>query len=202
MAKTEIPKAKTTSVPAFAKWAEGRTGFSKGELAEIYASSFGLAPEAIKKLEVETGTKATTTLIPKVTAKPVVPPQKITRPAPDLLITRMGYPKWWKDQGVAAIRLSTAGNQTVVYGITGSKTFISAIVLTVSGDTDISFWFGQFGQSGSMNFGGENEPRGIVISMADSPAPCGDGGFSVYSSGTLVSVGGFAVYYHVRDVVE
>jgi len=36
------------TIPAFEKWAEGRTGFSKGELAEIYASSFGLAPEALR----------------------------------------------------------------------------------------------------------------------------------------------------------
>jgi hypothetical protein len=200
--KTTQVKPVTTGIPSFENWSEGRTGFSKGELEELYSLTFGLTPEALKKLEGQTGIKATETLKPKEVAKPKVPPQEIKRPAQDLLITRMGYPKWWKDQGVAPINLSTAGNQTVVNGTTGSKTFVSAIVLTVSGETTVSFWFGQFGQSGLMNLGGENEPRGIVISMADSPAPCGDGGFAVYSSGAMISVGGFVVYYHVRDVIE
>jgi hypothetical protein len=46
--KTTTTKTPTTNIPAFALWSEDRTGFSKGELAEIYASSFGLAPEALR----------------------------------------------------------------------------------------------------------------------------------------------------------
>jgi hypothetical protein len=73
--------------------------------------------------------------------------------------------------------------------------FIATIVLTVSDETNISFTFGVFGSSGSLDLGGTDEPRGIVIAMGDSPAPCGKGGFTVTSDGAGVAVGGFVTYY-------
>lgn len=112
-----------------------------------------------------------------------------------LTITRTPYPKWWKNLQAAPISLSTAGTKVVVPLQSGYLLFIATIVLTVSGETDISFGFGVFGFSGSMDFGGTNEPRGIVIAMGDSPAPCGAGAFSVSSGGVGIAVGGFVTYY-------
>ena len=113
----------------------------------------------------------------------------------DLVITRTPYPKWWKNLQTAKISLTTAGTQIVVPQQSGYFLFVATIVLTVSGETDLSFIFGVFGSSGSMDFGGSNEPRGIVIAMGDSPAPCGQGGFSVSSGGVGIAVGGFVTYY-------
>ena len=195
----------TQSIPTFTQWSEGRTGFSKGELAEIYASSFGLAPEALKKLEGEIGAKATTTLIPKPVAKPKVPPQVITRPAPDLLIARTPYPKWWKDLIVGGIDITGNGRQVVVSGRGTRDLFVATIVLVVSGETHISFGFGGSAGSGSMYFGGGIQPGGIVISMSDSPAPCGRGGFSVAASGgdpeDPPHIGGFAVCFSEAEIL-
>ncbi len=114
---------------------------------------------------------------------------------PALVIKTTPYPKWWKDLQTAAISLSAAGTQIVVPVRSGYFLFIATIVLTVSGETDINFGFGVFGLSGSMNFGGTNEPRGIVIAMGDSPAPCGQGAFSVSSGAPSAAVGGFVTYY-------
>jgi len=195
----------TQSIPTFTQWSEGRTGFSKGELAEIYASSFGLAPEALKKLEGEIGARATTTLIPKPVAKPKVPPQVITRPAPDLLIARTPYPKWWKDLVVGGINISGNGRQVVVSGRGTRDLYVATIVLVVSGETNISFGFGGSAGSGSMSFGAADQPRGIVISMSDSPAPCGKGGFSVSATGgdpeDPPHIGGFAVCFSEAEIL-
>ena len=205
MAELKTPKAKTQYLTPFTKWAEGRTGFSKGELAEIYASSFGLAPEALKKLEGEIGAKATTTLIPKVVPKPKVPPQVTTRPAPDLLISRTPYPKWWKDLIVGSIDITGNGTQVVVGGKGGRDLYVATIVLVVSGETNVSFGFGGSPSSGSMLFGATDQPRGIVISMSDSPAPCGSGGFSVSATGgdplDPPHVGGFAVCFSEAHIL-
>ena len=161
----------------FTKWADYRATLTPDEIEDLEAYTQKL-PGAVQ---------------------PAIPPQKITRPAPDLLISRTPYPKWWKDSGVAPIELLLAGTQIVIHPTSAYKIYIASIALTVSGETVISFGFGALGSSGPMYFGGTNQPMGIVIPMADSPAPCGMGGFSVTSSGTLVSVGGFAVYYVLKN---
>ncbi|MFZ1061036.1 MAG: hypothetical protein WAP47_17780 [Candidatus Rokuibacteriota bacterium] len=97
------------------------------------------------------------------------------------------------------ITLSTAGTQVVVPGRSGWRTFIASIAITVSGETNITFDFGIFGPSGAMDFGGENEPRGIVIPMGDSPAPCGYGDFSITSDGAAINVAGFITYYQESE---
>ena len=183
------------TIPAFASWAEGRTGFTKAELAEIYATTFGLAPEALKGLEREIGTKATETLTPKPVAKPAVPPQVITRPAPDLLIARTPYPKWWKENLTAPINILGPATQVIAGGRADQRIWVATIALTVSGETEIQFTFGTMGLSGWMKFGATDEPRGMVIAMGNSPASCGMGGFSIYSSGDGISVGGFATFF-------
>jgi len=195
---TGLPPPKryqTPAIPAFAKWAEGRTGFSTGELEEIYSRTFGLTPEALKKLEGETKTKAAETLKPLPVAKPTVPPQVITRPAPDLVIARTPYPKWWKENLTAPINILGPATQVIVNGRADFRIWVATIALTVSGETEITFTFGTMGLSGPMKFGGADEPRGIVIAMGNSPASCGMGGFNIYSSGPGISVGGFATFF-------
>jgi len=196
--KTTSTKTPITNIPTFASWSEARTGFSKGELAEIYASSFGLAPEALKKLEGELGVKATTTLTPTVVKKPTVPPQVITRPAPDLLITRTPYPKWWKDSLNAKINLTAPGSQTLAVVSGNLILYVATIVITVTAATVISITFGNAGSSGPIFLGGENQPMGMVVAMGNSPAPCGWGPFSISATDPndeTPSIGGWATCF-------
>jgi hypothetical protein len=132
--------------------------------------------------------------VEKIEQQPTAPAVK-PAVAPSLIIARTPYPKWWKTLCTAAISLSGAGTQIVVPTPGKFILFIATIVLTVSDETNISFTFGVFGSSGSLDLGGTDEPRGIVIAMGDSPAPCGKGGFTVTSDGAGVAVGGFVTYY-------
>lgn len=133
---------------------------------------------------------------------PPAPPRPPEKPLPkqptvkpELIIERTAYPKWWKDEGVAAINLASPGSQFVVSARSDYSLYIGAIVLTVSGETNITLGFGVFGSSGPMDLGGSDEPRGIVIAMGNSPAPCGSGSFTVTSDGEDAAVGGFVTYF-------
>jgi hypothetical protein len=128
---------------------------------------------------------------PRVAAPPKQPTVK-----PQLVIKRTPYPKWWNDEGIAKIALSSPGSQFVITARGDYSLYIATIVLTVSGECDITFAFGSSGSSGPMDLGGADEPRGIVIAMGNSPAPCGSGSFMVTAtSAEAVSIGGFVSYF-------
>lgn len=219
--KTTSAKTQTEAGKAFAKWAEERSKMTEDQIFALEAEAQGLTPT--KKLKGKKPTAAQTTTFEqwafersrmtedeifaleaetqglKEVKKPAVPPQKVTRPAPDLLISRTPYPKWWNDLIVGSIDITGNGTQVVVGGKGGRGLYVATIVLVVSGETNISFGFGGSGASGSMYFGGGVQPGGIVISMSDSPAPCGSGGFSVSATGGDPAdpphIGGFAVCF-------
>jgi hypothetical protein len=152
-------------------------------------------PEELKKLEEESREWPTEARylgqIPTIPAPPQQPP---TIPA-ELIIERTPYPKWWKDSEVANISLGIPGDQIVIHGRAGRFVYISSITFTVSDETDITLIFGVQGASGAMSFGGSDEPRGITINMGNSPAPCGEGNFTISASGDSGTVEGFVVFY-------
>jgi hypothetical protein len=114
---------------------------------------------------------------------------------PGLEIPRTAYPKWWKDSSVALIGLINVASQQVIRPTPGSNVYVACISFTVSGETNVTFGFGDIQMSGPMDFGGDSEPRGIVMAMGESPAPCAQAGFTIYSSEPTVWVGGFTTYY-------
>jgi len=128
---------------------------------------------------------------PKAAAPPKQPTVK-----PELVIKRTAYPKWWNDEGIAKISLTSPGSQFVITAKSDFMLYIATIVLTVTGECTITFAFGSAGSGGAMNFGGEGQPMGIVIAMGNSPAPCGYGSFMVTAtSNDPVSIGGFVSYF-------
>jgi hypothetical protein len=198
MAKPETKKSAAEIKKEFETWAEGRTGLSKRDLIELYSSFNNLSTEERKGLLAE-ATKEEAKAKAEQEKKAKVPAaKKITPAEKELVISRTPYPKWWKTLRTAPIVLTNAGIQTVVTGRSDSWIYIATIVLTVSGETNITLTFGSTGSSGPMDFGGDNEPRGMVIAMGESPAPCGPGGFTITSDGEDVSVGGFVTYYLER----
>lgn len=131
---------------------------------------------------------------PKAAAPEPLPKQPTVKP--DLIIHRTPYPKWWNDEGIAKISLTSPGSQFVITAKGDYSLYIATIVFTVSGECDITLSFGSAGSSGSMNFGGEDEPRGIVIATGNSPTPCGSGSFMITaSSDEAVTIGGYVSYY-------
>ena len=183
-----------------------------------YVRTFNMGPQDLKKLREDiaryaVAAKAKEAEAPKKKEeekkKEVAPtkPEEAPRPAvaappkqptvkPELVIKRTPYPKWWNDEGIAKISLSSPGSQFVITARGDYSLYIATIVLTVSGECDITFAFGSSGSSGPMDLGGADEPRGIVIAMGNSPAPCGSGSFMVTAtSSEAVSIGGFVSYF-------
>jgi hypothetical protein len=126
-------------------------------------------------------------------------PPTPTPPPAEVIITRIPYPKWWKELHTAAINLSDAGDQWVIPGRAARVIFVATIVFTVTDETEIILYFGSTGKSGPMHFGGDGEPKGIVIAMGNSPAACGPEGFSIQSNGIGAAVGGFVTYYIEKE---
>lgn len=187
---------KKTKEEAAAKAAEAEKTKQQEQLkAALQAIIEATVAETLKKQKEEKPKeeaikKPAAAEVPAAAAAVIQPTVK-----PELIIARTPYPKWWKDLQTADISLSGPGIQTVIPGRANLLTYIATIVLTVSDETDIQFGFGIFGNSGLMNFGGESEPRGIVIAMGNSPAACGNKAFTVYSNGEDAAVGGFVSYY-------
>jgi hypothetical protein len=110
------------------------------------------------------------------------------------------YPSDYKDFRPAGIRFTGPGSSNIIQPTPGYITNITMIVLFVDGETSITFKFGDLGGSGPIPVGGEGQPMGMVISHESSPARCGNGAFSIYSSGDGVAVSGYALYYKEKEI--
>jgi hypothetical protein len=193
--KPTQPQEKIEWPKAFKDWAAGRTGPTEKELIDIFATSYNLTPAERKTLEGQIKPETPKPPAPKPTAPVPAPPQKQPTVKPTLIIARTPYPKWWKDLQTAAIDMDNAGTEIIVLPGVDFYLYVATIVLTVDGETDITFGFGVFGQSGSMDLGGNGEPKGMVIATGNSPTSCGQGSFKITSTGVAVHVGGFVSYY-------
>lgn len=198
MATPETPQQIAAAEKAFEAWAALRTGFTRRQLLELYARGTKLTPQELAYLQA----KITQEEKAAAAIKPVTPPtpKPPTQPTvkPELIIARTPYPKWWKDAYAWDIDIDTAGEHIVIPQTPGYRTYLATIVLTVDGEVNITFTFGPFPPSGAMDFGGENEPRGMVISTGNSPIPCGGGGFKITTDAD-VHVGGFITYFYESE---
>jgi hypothetical protein len=195
MANPTTTSKQTNWLPVYKNWAAGRTGFTTDELVEIFAALYRLTTEDLKTLKEQVAKEQPKPAAPKPAAPAPAPPQKQPEEKPTLIIARTPYPKWWKDLQTAEISLDDAATEIIILPNPNFYLYIATIVLTVDSETDITFSFGVFGNSGAMDFGGDGEPRGIVIAMGNSPTSCGTGSFQITSNGAGVHVGGFVSYY-------
>jgi len=182
----------------FQDWARGRTGLSTEWLVDVYARLNNLSNEDGKALFAWAKSQEPKPKPPapeKPTPKPT--PKKPTV-APDLIIKRTPYPKWWKDSLNATINLTAPGS-TILATVSGKlRLYVATIVITVTGETVITFSFGNAGSSGPIYLGGTDQPMGIVIAMGNSPAPCGSGPLTITATDPTAatpSIGGFATCF-------
>lgn len=149
-------------------------------------------PEAIKKVKKEIELKK-----PPLPTPPIQPKVK-----PDLTIERTPYPKWWKDSLNAKISFAAPGSQTLATVSGRLRLYVSTIVITVTGETVVTISFGTAGSSGPIFLGGADQPRGFVIAMGNSPAPCGQGPLKISATdpgGVNPLIGGFATCFAVPE---
>lgn len=95
----------------------------------------------------------------------------------------------------AVIDFATAATHEIVAAVTGKKIKIVNIMFTVAGETNLTFKSGTTAMSGAMDFGGTDEPRGMVHHFGDFPLETTSGeAFQITSSGA-VQVSGYVTYY-------
>ena len=89
------------------------------------------------------------------------------------------------------IDLATTGDHTLVAGQAGKKIKVTSMVFTVAGETNITIKAGATAVTGPMDFGGTNEPRGMVISHGYVPYEIAAGSSLVINSSAAVQVSGY-----------
>lgn len=93
------------------------------------------------------------------------------------------------------INFSTAITSTIVAAVPGKKIKITNIMLTVGGETNLTFKSSGNAISGAMDFGGTNEPRGMVHNFGDSPLDTEYGELFAITSSQAVQVSGYVTYF-------
>jgi len=93
------------------------------------------------------------------------------------------------------INTSGAGAHSIVTPPSGKKIKITNIMFTVSGDVDITFYSNTTAISGTMLFGGTDEPRGMVHHFGDFPLETGSGEVFYILTSTAAEVKGYMTYF-------
>jgi len=95
----------------------------------------------------------------------------------------------------AVISFATAATHSIIAAVATKKHRITTIVLTVAGETNLTFLTAATPLSGAMDFGAANEPRGMVSNHGAFPLECAiNEAFQITSSGN-VQVSGFVLYH-------
>lgn len=101
----------------------------------------------------------------------------------------------FKDSLKAVINFNTADTHDIIAAVTGARHCITTIMFTVSGETNITFRDESGAFTGPMDFGGTNEPRGMVSNHGIRPLKCTiSEKFQIVSTGA-VQVSGYVIYY-------
>jgi len=95
----------------------------------------------------------------------------------------------------AKIDFNTAASHTIVAGQAGKKIKITSLMFTVGGDTNITLKAGATAITGAMDFGGADEPRGMVDSHGYVPYEITEGEAFVIQSSAAVQVSGYVTGY-------
>ncbi|GAH61720.1 unnamed protein product, partial [marine sediment metagenome] len=95
----------------------------------------------------------------------------------------------------AAIDESTAATHEIIAAVVGKKIRIVNLMLTVAGETNITLQSDANVLSGPLDFGGTDEPRGMVHHFGDAPLDTVEGeAFKITSSGA-VQLSGYVTYF-------
>ena len=93
------------------------------------------------------------------------------------------------------ISFSGAATHELIALVTGEKIFITNLMFTVAGETNLTLKSATTGISGAMDFGGSDEPRGMVQHFGDHPLETAAGAAFQCTSSAAVQVSGYCTYY-------
>lgn len=95
----------------------------------------------------------------------------------------------------ADIDFAGGGDSTIKAGVAGKQIRITSLTLTVAGETNIVLKDGAVAISGAMDFGGADEPRGMVSNHGNIPLELTTANAFVIDSSAAVQVSGFVTGY-------
>ena len=95
----------------------------------------------------------------------------------------------------AKIDFATSGDHVIVAGVAGQQIKITSLVFTVGGETNITLMDGAAEITGPMDFGGTDEPRGIVHTQGFLPYELTEGAAFGINSSNAVQVSGCVTGY-------
>lgn len=95
----------------------------------------------------------------------------------------------------AVINIATAATHEIIAADATKKHKITTIVLTVAGETNLTFKRATTAMSGAMDFGGTNEPRGMVSNHGIYPLETGVNEAFQITNSAAVQVSGYVIYY-------
>ena len=95
----------------------------------------------------------------------------------------------------AAIDFATSGDHVIVAGVAGQQIKITSMIFTVGGETNITLMNGATPITGPMDFGGTDEPRGMVHTQGFLPYELDVGAALGINSSNAVQVSGCVTGY-------
>ncbi|GAI12044.1 unnamed protein product, partial [marine sediment metagenome] len=93
------------------------------------------------------------------------------------------------------INIAPGGEGTIVAGVAGTVINITTLMFTVGGKTNITLYNGLVAITGPMDFGGTDEPRGVVIPQGFLPYTLSDGASFIIDSSEDVQISGYVTGY-------
>lgn len=95
----------------------------------------------------------------------------------------------------AVIDFAGGGDSSIIGATALVKIHITSLVFTVGGTTNITLITGSTDISGPMDFGGTNEPRGMVANHGEFALQCGTNEAFIINSSAAVQVSGYVIYF-------
>jgi len=93
------------------------------------------------------------------------------------------------------INVSGAGPHEIIAAVAGKKIKITNIMFTVSGDVDVIFYSDATPISGTLLFGGADEPRGMVHHFGDHPLETVAGKPFKIGGSAGIDIDGYVTYF-------
>ena len=100
-----------------------------------------------------------------------------------------------KIYGTAPIDISSPGDNIIITGTAGTQIKVVFIMFTVAGEVNVKLMSGTTDRSGPMNFGGTDEPRGMVAPHGPGPFVCNTAEDFIINLSAAVQVSGYCTYY-------
>lgn len=116
-------------------------------------------------------------------------------PAGALYVIQAGDLSTTKIYASAAFHKNASGDNIIITGTAGTKIKVVFIMFTVAADVNVTFFSGGTELSGVMDFGGTDEPRGMVASHGPAPLVCGVAEDFIINLSGAVYIDGYCTYY-------